>query len=136
MASQDVQLNFRSVEIDSFIRGFHEYRDVWQPVVGESLILKKEPTNNKDRLAVCVQKEGQIVGHVPRNLAPLFFHFLTRDVNKGFSTVSAAPVNRGPGVGMEVQCVYKLYSSSRYIEGITSLILEILPTTSVRDTCT
>ena len=77
---------------------------------------------------------GKIVGYVPHNLAPLFFHFLTRDVNKGFSTVSAAPVNHWAGMGMEVPCVYKLYGSSRYIERITSLNLEILSSTSVRDT--
>ena len=60
------------------------------------LILRKEPTNEKDRLAVCVQKEGQVVGHVPRNLAPLLFY---RDVNKGFAEVTAVPLNRGAGMG-------------------------------------
>ena len=63
-----------------------------------------------------------------------FTSYITRDVNKGFSTVSAAPVNRGAGMGMEAPCVYKLYGSSQYIERITSLILEILPSTSVCDT--
>ena len=93
---------FGVTEIDSFIRGFHEYRQLWQPVVGESLILKKEPMNEKDRFVVCVQKEGQIVGHMPRNLAPLFYHFLNRDINSGFAEVAAMPVNRGAGMGMEV----------------------------------
>ena len=45
-------------EIVSFVRGYHEYKEIWQPVVGEVLILKKEPTNVSDRLAVCVQKDG------------------------------------------------------------------------------
>ena len=63
-----------------------------------------------------------LVGHVPCNLTSLFIHFLARDVSKGFSTVSAAPVNRGPRMGMEVPRVYKLYCSSRYLERITSFI--------------
>ena len=45
-------------EISSFIGGFHVYTRVWQPVVGEISLLREEPTNENDRLAVCVQKEG------------------------------------------------------------------------------
>ena len=41
----------------------------------EMLILRKEPTNEKDscRLAVSAKKEGQLVEHVPWNLVPLLF---------------------------------------------------------------
>ena len=58
------------------------------------LLLRKEPENIKDMLAVCVQK-GQVVGHVPRNLAPLLVYFLDRDMCKGFAKVTAMPLNCG-----------------------------------------
>ena len=58
--------------INSYIRGYHAYMDVWTPVLNEELILKREPTNDRDSNAVAVKKEV-IVGHVPFNLAPFLF---------------------------------------------------------------
>ena len=53
-----------------------------------------------------VQTEGEIVGHVPYNLAPAVSHFLRRDMNKGFAEVTGGKVNRGAGYGLEVPCIY------------------------------
>ena len=53
------------LEINSYIRGYHTYADVWVPAVGETLLVKPEP--------VAVLKDTTIVGHVPQNLAPLTF---------------------------------------------------------------
>ena len=39
-----------AVDIISFVRGFHEYKDIWHQSVGEILDLKREPTNAKDML--------------------------------------------------------------------------------------
>ena len=33
-------------EFDSYIRGYHAYQDIWNPVVGESLLLKRGPDNS------------------------------------------------------------------------------------------
>ena len=44
---------------------------VWSPVQGQTLLLKREPTNAKDRDAVGV---FLVVGHVPHNLALYFSH--------------------------------------------------------------
>ena len=68
MASQPEQ---SVTEIESFVRGYHDYKNIWQPTVGEVLVLKREPANDKDSLIVCIEKHGQVVGHVPLNLAPL-----------------------------------------------------------------
>ena len=67
-----------AVEVVSFVRGYHEYKDIWCPHVREILDLKREPTNPKDALAVCIQKDGRVTGHMPRNLAPLVSYFLER----------------------------------------------------------
>ena len=83
MASQVV--SSQSVEmlsIESFIRGYHAYMDIWTPVDGEMLRLIPEPTNSVDGNAVAVMKEGRVVGHVPFNLSPIISLFLRRDVNK------------------------------------------------------
>ena len=53
------------LEIDSYVRGYHAYQDVWSPVIGESLLVKRESTNSKDANAVVVHRDNLIVGHVP-----------------------------------------------------------------------
>ena len=53
-----------------------------------------------------VQTEGEIVGHVPYNLAPAVSHFLRRDMKKGFAEVTGGKVNRGAGYGLEVPRLY------------------------------
>ena len=46
------------LEVNSFIRGYHAYKDVWTPFIGEELLLRREPDNVKDRSAVAVLKDG------------------------------------------------------------------------------
>ena len=58
------------LEIHSFLRGYHVYMEIWTPVVGEILVLKREPTNRHDIHAVVIYRDTKIVGHVPYNLAP------------------------------------------------------------------
>ena len=43
----------------------------WIPVQGEVLILKREPNNVKDKSAVAIYKEGDVVGRVPYNISSL-----------------------------------------------------------------
>ena len=119
MASQPEQ---SVTEIESFVRGYHDYKNIWQPTVGEVLVLKREPANDKNSLAVCIEKHGQVVGHVPRNLAPLISYFLVREVNKGMVEIKGQPVNRGAGMGMEVPCVYHLFGPNVYLRRLEEVI--------------
>ena len=60
------------------------YKDNWIPMIGQVLLLKREPENAHDRNAVSVTTSGgTIVGHLPYNLAPIMSQFLQRDINKG-----------------------------------------------------
>ena len=86
MASQPPQTDLSLAEFDSFIRGFHVYKDVWTPVVGEMLLLKREPTNAVDYCAVGVYKESELVGHVPFNISSVISQFLRRDCNRFFES--------------------------------------------------
>ncbi len=52
VASAELQV----LETNSFIRGYHKYTDVWVPFIGESLLVKPEPTNAKDNKAVAVNE--------------------------------------------------------------------------------
>lgn len=110
------------LEINSYIRGYHAYMDIWQPTIGEILLAKPEPTNVKDSKAVAVFREEVIVGHVPFNLASRLFEFLRRDVNKAFVEVAGERVNRGAGYGLEIPCIYRLYGPPTYIHRMKELV--------------
>ena len=56
--------------IESMIRGYHEYKLIWNnPVVGEDLLCEREVGNPHDKHAVAVKKviDGNltVVGHIP-----------------------------------------------------------------------
>ena len=128
MANQVVGDQQACYEVNSFIRGLHVYQDIWTPVVGEVLLLKREPDNSHDRYAVAVvrQSDGATVGHIPYNLAPILSPFLARDFNKGVAEITGPRVNRGAGYGIEVPCIYRLYGSRRYVERAKETISKLL----------
>ena len=121
MASQP-PASFNSVEFNSFIRGYHAFKHIWELHVGETLLSKREPTNLKDCSAVAVMKETEVVGHVPYNISSTLSMFLRRDSNKGFAKVTGDCVNRGAGYGMEVPCIYRFYGPTIYIQRLQQII--------------
>ena len=52
--------------VDSYVRGFHVYQDIWTPIIGKvHLAYRRETTN---RYAIAVHKTEEVVGHVPRKI--------------------------------------------------------------------
>ena len=117
-----IATNSSCVEIVSFIQGYHAYQDVWQPAVGEVLLLQREPTNMKDKQAVSVVKSTRVVGHVPASLSVLFSQFLLRTCNKGTAEVMGSKLNRGAGYGLEIPCKYRLYGPAAYLKRLQTII--------------
>ena len=99
--------------------------DIWTPVLNEELILKREPSNERDRNAVAVRKEEALVRHVPFNLARLISSFLRRDINSVFAKVVGEKVNRGPGFGLEIPCVFTLHGPKPHIEKLKELVASL-----------
>jgi len=65
-----------SFTVQSVIRGYHEYKDMWIAVIGEELSCKREPTNREDQFGVAVTKDSSIVGHVSRKISVVCSLFL------------------------------------------------------------
>ena len=108
------------IQIESFVRGYHA---IWNPVIGEELQLKREPENTRDGYAVAVVKpDSCVVGHLPRLLSPIIFHFLARSCNKGVVEITGNKVNRGAGYGLEIPCVFHFYGPSKYLERLQKLL--------------
>ena len=89
--------------------------------LAKSCPLKRELTNNYDRFAVAVLKDGEVVGHVPRTLSKTTSFFLRYDGNVVFCEVTGERVNRGVQLGVEVPCVYKFYGRRSHITKGVSL---------------
>ena len=64
----------------------------------------KEPDNIHDRHAVCVKKDGAIVGHVPHELSRTMDVF----IEKGGIVICTVTGRRKKGKGLEVPCVFCL----------------------------
>ena len=62
--------------LESVIRGHHIYKRIWRPLVGEVLTLEREEGNTHDRFAVSLLKDAIVVGHVPLEFSPVFWHLL------------------------------------------------------------
>ena len=76
----------------------------------------------KDQLAVAVLKDGEIVGHIPYDIAFAVSHFLRRDSNKAFAEVTGDRVNSGAGYGMEIPCTYRFYGPEPYIRRMKEIL--------------
>ena len=47
------------------MKGYHEYKSIWTPKIGEILSNEREPANLVDKYVLCVKKKNKIVGHQP-----------------------------------------------------------------------
>ena len=46
------------LQVVSFVRGYHEYMDIWLPTIGDEYCLKPELSNKEDENAVAVVRES------------------------------------------------------------------------------
>ena len=60
------------LSVNSHIAGYHIYKTIWVPVVGEELIGEMEPLNPEDAHAVCTKRNGVIVGHLEKGISERF----------------------------------------------------------------
>ena len=99
----------RNFEMVSYVKGYHVYKTLWNPLIGELLLNEREPDSTMDKYAVCVKKENKIVGHLPLEKSGKFakkiFCFLRADeLSSSKIVVTGKPVNFGDGEGMQVPC--------------------------------
>ena len=94
--------------VTSCIHGYHIYKDIWDPSVGETVNCGRERGNSADRYAVALRKaDGVIVGHVPRTISCMCTAFL-RHGGTITSTVTGPRRYSNDLVqgGLELPCTY------------------------------
>ena len=107
-------------DVDSFVKGYHEYKSIWTPKIGEILSTEREPGNLVDKYAVCVKKENEIVGHLPLGKDGKFvktaFYLLRADEYGSCNVlIKGNPVNLGDGDGMQVSCTLNFVGQKKFI---------------------
>ena len=58
------------------MRGHHVYKTTWSPAIGQVLQVGAEDSNAYDTYAVATCLRDTVVGHMPRELSRIAWHFL------------------------------------------------------------
>ena len=72
------------VPFESCIRGYHVYKNIWNPTVNEVLSCARDTTNEHDPFAVMVTKTvappagTSVVGHLPKKISSTCSMFLRK----------------------------------------------------------
>ena len=61
---------------NSYIRGFHAYKQNWDPVLGRRYSCTTEEKKEHDEYAVAVVNDDEVVGHIPLSLSKIMSMFL------------------------------------------------------------
>ena len=98
----------RNFEMVSYVKGYHVYKTLWNPLIGKFLSCEREPDNPMDK-CIFVKKENKIVRLLPLGksgkFAKTIFYFLRADeLSSCKIVVTGKPVNLGDGEGMQVPC--------------------------------
>ena len=119
----------KQYDLDSFIRGYHAYIDIWKPKVGdENFCLKSENENQHGKFAVAIVLEERIVGHVPKNLSKIFHQFKKIPNCTIGCKVTGKRVNRGAVYGVEIPVQYRFIGAEKAVEWAEKNIKKFLKT--------
>lgn len=102
------------IQSASAVRGFHVYRDIWEPIIGEELTTEYQTDNIMDKHSVAVLKKGKVVGHLPREKSKVYWFFFK---HKGTITVKITEGRRysKQAGGLEVPCTLTFTSTTKQL---------------------
>ena len=113
-------------ERSSSVRGYHVYRTIWDAAIGEDLVCEREPSNEQDKYAVAIKKDGVIIGHLPRKISHSCSLFLRR--GSSISCRVAGPRRYSadlPQGGLEIPCVLRFEGDTKEIIKIKKFVKSI-----------
>ena len=102
-------------EVQSCVRGYHVYQNVWTSYVGKVLSCAKEPRNPEDPYAVATKTtSGTVVGHVPCSLSCIFVTFLCHGRSISCTITGSRRYSSDlPQGGLELPCTYAFVSDNQ-----------------------
>ena len=108
------------LQIQTYIKRHHVYKDIWTPEIGEQLKVRIEPDNCVDKYAVCVEKDKKVDGHLKKGgsgkFAKIIFYFLRSDpYSSCIATISGKRCNLKDGEGLQVPCKLDMTGQQQYV---------------------
>ena len=106
-------IRMATFSFESCVRGFHVYKDIWSPEIGDMIACQPEFGNIHDPYAVSVvTSNGNTVGHVPRTISTACTFFIRRGGTiicqvTGQKRYSSDLVQGG----LEIPCIYTFSGS-------------------------
>ena len=116
-------------EVESCVRGYHIYSDIWNPDVGDILNCERESGNRIDSYAVAIKSGASVIGHVPRKLSAACSLFLSLggtincEITDNHRRYSADL----PQGGLEIPCKFIFCASSSLLCKLKKLIRSMPP---------
>lgn len=111
-------------ESGSCVRGYHIYRHVWSPTVGQEYDCSREVVNAEDPYAVAVVCGGDTVGHVPRQISAACSLFLQRLGSISCKITGSRRYSADlPQGGLELPCIYKFRGESIIVNKLKKLLM-------------
>ena len=101
--------HFTVFKYSSYSRGYHAYKEIWNPLVGdESLTCEPEESNEQNKYAAAIVFDDYLflVGHVPLYWSKLAFKFLQFQNHSIRVAVTGKRMNGGAGLSLEIPVDY------------------------------
>ena len=112
--------------IESTVRGHHVYKAAWSPYIGEELPVQREVNNIHDDFAVAVLKNGNTVGHVPREISRVCWYFLHKSGSEMTCIVNGdRRRSEVDGKGLVVPCVYIFRGKQKHLDRLINLFAKL-----------
>ena len=87
---------------NSYMRGFHAYKQNWDPVLRRRYSCITEEKNEHGEYAVVLVNDDEVVEHIPLRLSKIMSVFLKLTGTHKKVEVTGKYVNRGTGYGLAV----------------------------------
>ena len=111
-----------SFSLASEVRGHLVYKHVWTPEVEQLLQVQAEAANTEDPHTVATILNGEIVGHVPREISRLSFYFLQHGGTIICEITGARRHSEVLDKGLVVPCTFRFTASPKLIKKLVKEI--------------
>ena len=117
--------------MESHVKGYHFYKNTWEPAIGERFKAQREPENKYDKFAVAVESSGKVVGHLSKGKSGRFaktisFFLRADDTHNCHIKVTGKRVNLGDGQGLQIPCTLIFTGQGKYIEKLEEVLPPLL----------
>ena len=116
------------IRIYSAVRGYHVYKEIWDPFIDDTFSTKHERGNSHDRYAMAVIpddiKRKRVCGHLPREISKIYCLFVLCEATIVGRVTGPRRKTRAECGGMEIPCELTFKHGQKMVLDKLKLLLE------------